>query len=97
MNTESLSKYICRVPEIKYILVMFFSTWIVLDIIGMISRAIIQSHGKFSFNNCLSVWGVWDTDWYLNISQNGYTSRSLDQLLVQQTNIVFFPLYPSLI
>ncbi len=96
MNTESLSKYICRVPEIKYILVMFFSIRIVLDIIGMISRAIIQSHGKFSFNNCLSVWRVWDTDWYLNISQNGYTSRSLDQLLVQQTNIVFFPLYPSL-
>ena len=96
MSTESLFKYICRVPEIKYILLMFFSTRIVLNIIGVLSRTIMKPHSSFSSNSWLAVWGVWDTGWYMDISQNGYTSRSLDQLLVQQTNIAFFPLYPSL-
>jgi len=81
---------------------MFFSTRIVLNIIGVLSRVLIKagandrSISMVPWIRWLDVWGAWDTGWYLDISHNGYTSRSLDQLLVQQTNIAFFPLYPSL-
>ncbi|WP_269851356.1 hypothetical protein [Methanosarcina horonobensis] len=47
-------------------------------------------------NVWLDIWGVWDTGWYLDISQNGYTARPLDELISFQTNVVFFPLYPLL-
>ena len=100
MNTASLSKYRFHIPELKYILFMFFSTRIILSIIGVMSRKILQSAAinrpSFTSNIWLDIWGVWDTGWYLDISQNGYTSRSLDQLVLQQTNIAFFPLYPLL-
>lgn len=100
MNTASLSKYRFHIPEIKYILFMFFSTRIILSIIGVMSLKILEpfviNRPSYASNIWLDIWGVWDTGWYLDISQNGYTPRSLDQLVLQQTNIVFFPLYPLL-
>lgn len=98
MDTESLSKYIHRIPEIKYILLMFFSTRIVLNIIGLLSRNLIQQQYSYQSNSIpplswLDVWGAWDTGWYLDISQNGYSTI---QNQVHQTNIAFFPLYPAL-
>lgn len=104
MNTMLLSKYRFYVPEIKYILFIFFSTRIILSIIGVLSRKVLASFtiNQFAYqfvynsNIWLAIWGVWDTGWYLDISQNGYTSRPLDQLVLQQTNIAFFPLYPLL-
>ncbi len=41
----------------------------------------------------LDVWGAWDTGWYLDISLNGYSTI---QNQIHQTNIAFFPLYPTL-
>ena len=99
MNVVSLSKYRLYVPEIKSILLMFFSTRIILSIIGVFSRKIVQSHtspSSLTGNIWLDIWGVWDTGWYLDISQHGYTSGALDQLGIHQTNIAFFPLYPLL-
>lgn len=99
MNAVSLSKYRLHVPEIKSILLMFFSTRIILSIIGVLSRKIVRSHtspSSLSGNIWLDIWGVWDTGWYLDISQHGYTSGALDQLGIHQTNIAFFPLYPLL-
>ena len=99
MNAVSLSKYRLYVPEIKSILLMFFSTRIILSIIGVLSRKIVRSHtspSSLSGNIWLDIWGVWDTGWYLDISQHGYTSGALDQLGIHQTNIAFFPLYPLL-
>jgi hypothetical protein len=87
-------------PEIKYILLMFFSTRIVLSIIGVLSRKTLAplnvAQPSWTNNIWLDIWGVWDTGWYSNISQNGYVINSLDQVISQQTSIAFFPLYPLL-
>jgi hypothetical protein len=97
MITVSLSKYKFQVTEIKYILLMFFSTRVILTIIGVLSHRLSGSYNTdFTGYTWLNLWGVWDTGWYLNIAQYGYTARSFDQLISQQTNIVFFPLYPLL-
>lgn len=98
MDTESLSKYMYRIPEIKYILLIFFSTRVVLNIIGVLSRNLIPQEYSYKSNSMpplswLDVWGAWDTGWYLDISQNGYSTI---QNQVYQTNIAFFPLYPTL-
>jgi len=98
MDTESLSKYAYHIPEIKYILLMFFSTRIILNIIGVLSRNLIQQEYSYQSNSMpplrwLDVWGAWDTGWYLDISLNGYSTI---QNQIHQTNIAFFPLYPTL-
>ena len=49
----------------------------------------------FSSRRLLDIWGRWDTGWYINIIQNGYTIRG--DLQTTQSNIAFFPLYPYLI
>jgi hypothetical protein len=41
----------------------------------------------------LDVWGVWDTGWYLNIAQNGYTTSLSEH---GGANYGFFPLFPWL-
>lgn len=100
MNAISFFKSILNAPEIKYILVMFFGTRIALSIIGEFSRRLLASHFVdqriWTSNVWLDIWGVWDTGWYMDISQNGYTTRVLDELVSFETNIVFFPLYPLL-
>lgn len=78
---------------------MFFSTRIVLNIIGVLSRNLVPQGYSYQSNNVapwswLDVWGAWDTGWYLDISQNGYSTL---QNQVNQTSIAFFPLYPTLI
>ena len=49
----------------------------------------------------LSVWGRWDTGWYLDIAINGYSQTFVSELprlvTTGQTNVGFFPLYPLLI
>jgi hypothetical protein len=67
----------------------------------MLSRKVLAAvYGKnqYAWTNhaWLNLWGVWDTGWYMNIAQNGYTPNSLHQVISQQTNIAFFPLYPLL-
>lgn len=98
MNSISFSKHRPRVPEIKYILLMFFSTRIILSIIGVLSRKVLAMYGTdqttWTKHAWLDIWGVWDTGWYVGISQHGYTPGSLHQVISQETNIAFFPLYP---
>ena len=100
MDIISFFKSRLSSPEIKYILVMFFSTRIALSIIGEFSRRLLESHfvdQRIWTNNVwLDIWGVWDTGWYLDISQNGYTASPPDELISFKNNVVFFPLYPLL-
>ena len=97
MSTVSLTKYKFQVHKIKYILLMFFSTRVMLTIIGLLSHRLSGSDPEgFTGYSWLNLWGHWDTGWYLNIAQYGYTARTFGQLISQQTNIVFFPLYPLL-
>jgi len=44
----------------------------------------------------LDLWGVWDSVWYMDIAQNGYSTKALTARFPEQTNFPFFPLYPLL-
>jgi Gpi18-like mannosyltransferase len=83
--------------EIRYFLLLFFSTRITLIIIGVLSHYAIGSFfGKrayFSDKLWLDIWNQWDTYWYMDIAVNGYSpTKNLDN----QANYAFFPLYPLL-
>jgi Gpi18-like mannosyltransferase len=43
----------------------------------------------------LDIWGRWDTGFYNSIARNGYTSATDPSSY--QSNLAFFPLYPTLI
>jgi hypothetical protein len=43
----------------------------------------------------LDVWGRYDTSWYLDLAARGY--RAPADLVHQQSNLAFFPLYPWLV
>jgi hypothetical protein len=72
-------------------------------VIGVLSHLILDpvldplrsSHGVWwtysSHHRWLDIWGAWDTEWYLDIAQHGY-SKITNAL--GQANYAFFPLYP---
>lgn len=85
--------------ELRYILLLFFSTRIILTLIGVLSRILFEPyHGKeyvwiYSDKLWMDIWGVWDTGWYLGIAANGYSATAI-AILGNQANYNFFPLYP---
>jgi hypothetical protein len=50
---------------------------------------------QYSPYRMLDIWGRWDTGFYDSIARNGYTS--VTDPSSQQSNLAFFPLYPTLI
>lgn len=89
------------VPPWKQILVYFLITRILLSVIGASSQILLAPfHGKedvwhYSSHRVLSVWGVWDTGWYLNIAKHGYSPKiSTYESTKDQANFAFFPLFP---
>lgn len=89
---------------IKYILVLFIVTRILLTVIGVSSQVMMEPyHGEqyvweYSESRYLDIWGVWDTGWYLNVVDQGYdTIPKTDGLSMGKANYAFFPLYPLLI
>src|SRR5215470_3603840 len=91
--------------SIVSILTFFLGTRAVLTIIGVVSRAVFgpalaplrASHTLWwvysSHRPLLDIWGVADTEWYIDIARNGYTTTTIMQ---GQANYNFFPLYPLL-
>ncbi len=84
---------------------MFFSTRIILSMIGILSRKVLASKSFYGLHRLvhqhawtnhawLDIWGVWDTRWYMKIAQYGYTPSSPIQVISHQSSIAFFPLYP---
>ncbi|MGB3571666.1 MAG: hypothetical protein WA783_02070 [Phormidesmis sp.] len=58
-----------------------------------------RGYGKqFSWSKYtwLDLWGVWDSFWYMDIAQNGYSTSGPIPGSPDQTNFPFFPLYPML-
>jgi hypothetical protein len=47
----------------------------------------------FTPTRWLDVWARWDSDWYLNIAQHGYSAGNY--LRGEYSTIAFFPLYPQ--
>lgn len=90
-----------RLPlEIRYIFCLFISTRVVLTIIGVLSHTLLdKQYGKqysWSRYTVFDIWGVWDSFWYMDIAKNGYSVIGSNPLSSSQTNLVFFPLYPTL-
>ncbi len=90
--------------ELRYILKLFLATRIALILIGYIAFWYISKiytpsdivlHWPYPKEPWLKMWAVWDSGWYLDIAQHGYTTvpRLAGHL---QANIGFFPLYPIL-
>ena len=97
----SLSINLKKYPEIKHILCLFFSTRLVLTVVGIFSRTLIEGFSRAQYEGSrylwLSIWGVWDTGWYMDIAANGYSfAETVPPLYEQQANWAFFPLYPML-
>ncbi len=82
-------------PEVKLIIILFLITRIVLSFIGISSRIILDSYNvnihnfEYSDNILLSIWGVWDTGYYLDIVENGYSTELGDsEMTINQGNMV---------
>jgi hypothetical protein len=79
---------------------LFVSTRVVLTLIGWVSYASLPlGYGKqisWSPYPWLDFWGVWDSRWYMDIAQNGYSTLAKLPEFPEQTNFPFFPLYPVL-
>ena len=84
----------------RYILALFVSSRIVLSIIGVVASATLpKGYGKqtvWSSWPWLDIWGVWDSLWYMDIAQSGYSIAPKLMDYPEQTNLAFFPLYPLL-
>ena len=75
----------------------------VLLLIGVASRLLIDPLRSepypwtYSSSVWLSIWGVWDTGWYLDIAVLGYSPvERAEAAIAAQANYAFFPLYPLL-
>jgi Gpi18-like mannosyltransferase len=100
-----LTSLIKKVPrEIYFIIILFLITRTVLTFSGLLSRQILKDvyknwyEWRYDKHQWLDIWSVWDSGWYLDIAENGY-SPTLQSTLPKKTccgqsNIVFFPLYP---
>ncbi len=86
--------------EAKYILALFLASRLALLLIGLIAYNLSETgYGKqFSWSKYrwLDMWGVWDSYWYMDIAQNGYSTTGSIPGHLDQTNFPFFPLYPLL-
>lgn len=87
---------------IRYILVWFIVTRLLLTLIGTLSYNNFQYLARpdlpqYSKYLVLNMWGKWDTEWYLNIAEHGYTINTETYIQTGQSNIAFFPLFPILI
>lgn len=91
-------------PEIKYIVLLFLVTRILLTVIGVSSQVMMKPYNdtdyvwKYNESRFLDIWGVWDTGWYLSIVDRGYdrTPMSAENIGAKKANYAFFPLYPML-
>jgi hypothetical protein len=88
------SKYISK--ELRYVLLLFVSTRVVLTIIGVVSRLMLGKGPSYTNNIFLDIWAVWDSGWYLRIAESGYQSFPITLIKSHMTNFAFFPLYPYL-
>lgn len=87
--------------DLLYVLMLLFVTRAFLALIGAGSRALLGPlrtdpyPWNYAKSVWLSIWGVWDSGWYLDIAKFGYSSAlRQDPAILNQANYAFFPLYP---
>ncbi len=97
-----------KIPNsVRLVLLFFVATRIILTLTGIASRNVFNDlyrkwyEWNYDKNQWLDVWSVWDSGWYLDIAENGYSTNLSSDLPKKtccgQSNIAFFPLYPGLI
>ena len=76
---------------------------LVLEAVGLLAFYKIRPHISFAhvwnYSDLpwLSIWGVWDTGWYLEVAQHGYDlARRTAGATPNQANWAFFPAYPAI-
>jgi Gpi18-like mannosyltransferase len=94
-----------KIPaEIIYILKIFIVTRIILTIIGSFSILLFHTYTLLApwrlalapQKLWLTIWAVWDSEWYLRIAEHGYiVSLPFDPS--HYSTFGFFPLYPLII
>lgn len=90
----------------KKIILIFFLWLLIINIFALFSLNRFNLKGDTAYTwidpnkfyqeqgfNPISFHARWDSVWYLDIAQNGYSFKGPEKL----SNIVFFPLYPFLI
>ena len=87
--------------DLRYIGLVFLVTRLALVLVGLIAQSVFPPNpiGKsavLSQYPWLDMWGVWDSYWYMDIIQNGYSTVGRLPEFPAQTNLAFFPLYPFL-
>ena len=80
--------------DLRYIVSLFLATRLALTLIGLMAHSITETgYGKqFSWSpfTWLDIWGVWDSFWYMDIVQNGYSVVGAIPDSPEQTNFPFF-------
>ncbi|MFB3904464.1 MAG: mannosyltransferase family protein [Acidobacteriota bacterium] len=101
--TSAFTRLPSWLDGLRFIVILFVTTRTLLTVIGVYSRQFLEPfHGQhyywvYSRHLWLDIWGVWDTGWFLEIAQSGYsTALSADPIKLNQANYCFFPLYPLL-
>ena len=97
-------------PEVKYIILLFIATRIVLAFLGTSARTALAKVDddyytwyiwRYSEPLWTDIWSGQDSPWYLDIAKNGYSTQhdtSIPRLIAPgQTKYGFFPFYPLLI
>lgn len=89
-----------KIPrEVRYVLLLFVITRVVLLLIGDMSRVLLPESCHFPHTDffsgrvSLDIWGEWDSGLYLKNAEELYPPH----LEEGKSNYGFFPLYPSLI
>ena len=65
--------------DLRYIGLMFIVTRLVLVLVGLVAQSVfslnpIGKSAALSPFPWLDMWGVWDSYWYMDIVQNGYST-----------------------
>ena len=93
-----------KVKPFLYIFLIFIITRLITGYLGYVSFKLIEPLNKGNYvwtyvpNKVLDIWGVWDSGFYLDIADNGYsTIISTVPATLNQANYAFYPLYPLII
>lgn len=92
-----------RSRDILFVAAVFSASRIALEAVGLLAFYKIRPHISFAHAwnysdlSWLSIWGVWDTGWYLEVAQQGYDlARRTAGATPNQANWAFFPAYPAI-
>lgn len=102
-NKPSNKTYKKFFKVLKMVLILFFVSRIVLTLFGALSKSnryYINIGRNYPKSNFINIWAVWDSAWYLNIADNGYSTlphqSKIDATCCKISNFGFFPTYPIL-